>query len=310
MAKVVVVGVASLYTAAGLAEFPAGSQPGSPPTWARVGVAGSGAHIAKVLRALGDDVRLCTLVGTDLAGQAIRADLRANGLLGPGVVDAGATSLGIVLVGRDGSQSGVPYLAAVNAVRYPAETFVRLARGADLAVLTNVRFAMSLIRPAEELSVRIATDVHLMSDVNDPRNRPWLEASDVIFSSHERLPCPPREWLARVFGRYPGCEVVGIGRGAEGALLGLRDGTLVRAVGVAPRGVVSTAGAGDTLFASFLHGWLATGNPARALEAAVLYAGWKVGDPLPGTAPLTEADLTRLSGVHRVRTTTGHWGYD
>jgi sugar/nucleoside kinase (ribokinase family) len=226
------------------------------------------------------------------------------------VIDAGATSLGIVLVGRDGSQSGLPYLAAVNAVKYPAETFIRLARGADLAVLTNVRFAMSLIRPAEELSVRIATDVHLMSDVNDPRNRPWLEASDVIFSSHERLPCPPREWLARVFGRYPGCEVVGIGRGADGATLGLRDGTLVRAAAVAPRGVVSTAGAGDTLFASFLHGWLATGNPARALEAAVLYAGWTVGDPLPGTAPLTEPDLARLSGVHRVRTTTGHWGYD
>ena len=87
--------------------------------------------------------------------------------------------------------------------------------------------------------------------------------------------------MAQVFARYPGCEVVGVGRGADGALLGLRDGTLVRAGAVAPRGVVNTSGAGDALFASFLHGWLATGNPVDALRSAVLHAGLE--DREPGT---------------------------
>jgi sugar/nucleoside kinase (ribokinase family) len=307
MAKIVVVGVASLYMAAGVANFPVGGPAGSAPEWVRAGVAGSAVHVAKVLSALGDEVRLCTLAGTDPAGLAIRADLRASGLLGPGVVDAEATSLGIVLVAPDGSQVGLPYLAAVNAVGYPAETFCRLARGADVAVLTNAWFARPLIQQAERLSVRVAVDVHLISDVDDTRNGPWLEASDIIFGSHERLPCPSEEWLTRMFARFPGCEVVGIGRGADGAALGLRDGTLVRAAAIAPRGVVSTAGAGDTLFASFLHGWLATGNPAGALQKAVLHAGWKVGDPVPGAGALTEAELAQLSGTHQVRTTVGRW---
>jgi sugar/nucleoside kinase (ribokinase family) len=310
MARIVVVGVASLYLSAGVSQFPLEYEPSSMPAWMRAGVTGSGAHIAKVLSAFGDDVRLCTLAGTDSVGLAIRADLRASGLLGPGVVDAGATSLGVVLVAPDGSRMGFPYLATVNAVSYPAETFHRLAEGASLAVLTNASFTRPLIRWAEHASVRIAVDVHLISDVDDAYNQSWMEAADIVFCSHERLRCTPEEWMAQVFSRYPGCEVVGIGRGAEGAMLGLRDGTLIQAEAVTPRGVVSTAGAGDALFASFLHGWLATGNPVDALQKAVLHAGWKVGDPLPGTATLTEAGLARLSEAHQVRTVVGNWVRD
>jgi sugar/nucleoside kinase (ribokinase family) len=307
MARIVVVGVASWYVTAGIPDFPVEYAPGSKPDWMRAGASGSGAHIARVLNALGNEVRLCTLAGTDPGGLAVRADLRASGLMGPGVIDAGATSFGVVLVAPDGSRMGFPYLSAVNAVGYPAETFSRLARGADLAVLTNVRFAEALIQRAEQMSLRIAVDVHLISDVHDTCNRSWLQAADVIFCSHERLPCPPEEWIARIFAEYPGCEVVGIGRGPDGAMLGLRDGTLVRAAAVAPRGVVSTAGAGDALFASFLHAWLATGNPANALSTAVLHAGWKVGDLFPGAVALTEAELARLSGTCHVRTSVGRW---
>jgi acarbose 7IV-phosphotransferase len=307
MARIVVVGVASLYLAAGVGEFPVEYEQGSVPEWMRAGVAGSAAHVAKVLNALGDEVRLCTLAGTDPAGLAIRADLKASGLSAEGVVDAGATSLGVVLVAPDGSRLGLPYTAVVNAVGYPAETFSRLAVGADVAVLTRARFVRPLIRCAERLSVRIAADVHLVADVNDTHSRPWMEAADIAFCSHEQLPCPPGEWVARIFARYPGCEVVGIGRGADGAILGLRDGTLVRADAVAPRGVVNTSGAGDTLFASFLHGWLATGNPVTALRAAVLHAGWRIGDPMPGTGALAEMELARLSQTHRVSIRVGSW---
>jgi sugar/nucleoside kinase (ribokinase family) len=307
MPRIVVVGVASLYLAAGVGEFPLEHALGTVPDWMRAGVAGSATHVAKVLASLGDEVRLCTLAGTDPAGLAVRADLRANGLSGEGVVDAGATSLGVALVAPDGSRLGLPYTAMVNAVGYPAETFRRLAAGADLAVLTRARFARPLIRCAERLSVRIAVDVHLISDVNDTHSRPWMEAADIVFCSHERLPCSPEQWVARVLARYPGCEVVGIGRGADGAILGLRDGTLVSAAAVAPRGVVNTSGAGDTLFASFLHGWLATGNPLGSLQSAVLHAGWRIGDPMPGAGSLTEAELARLSQAHQVRMTVGSW---
>ena len=51
MARIVVVGVASLYISAGVAEdFPLEYAPSSVPDWMRAGVAGSAAHIAKVLK--------------------------------------------------------------------------------------------------------------------------------------------------------------------------------------------------------------------------------------------------------------------
>jgi sugar/nucleoside kinase (ribokinase family) len=304
---IVVAGVTSLYMSVGVEEFPLDYQPTAAPAWMRAGVTGSAGHIAQILRTLGNEVRLCTLAGTDPVGQVVRADLHAHGLSGPGVVDAGASSLGVVLVAADGSRMGFPYLAAVNAVGYPAQTFRRQAAGADLAVLTNARFVRPLIRHTRQMAVPVAVDVHLISDIEDGYNKPWLEVADIVFCSHERLPCPPAEWVARVFARYPGCAIVGVGLGSDGCLLGLRDGTLVTADALAPRGVVSTAGAGDALFASFLHAWLATGNPVTALETAVLHAGWKIGDTFPGASSLTQAELAALHGVHRVRTSVARW---
>jgi acarbose 7IV-phosphotransferase len=305
--KIVVAGVTSLYMSVGVGEFPLRYSPSVAPEWMRSGVTGAAGHIAQTLAALGDDVRLCTVAGDDIAGDAIRAHLRDGGLLGEGLVQGAASSLGVVLVAPDGSRMGYPYLAAVNAVEYPADVFYRCARGADLAVLTNARFVRPLIQHADRLGVPIAVDVHLISDLDDEHNRPWLEVADIVFCSHERLPCAPHEWVARIFDRYPGCQVAGVGRGPDGCLLGLRDGTLAEIGAVAPRGVVSTAGAGDALFASFLHTWVATGNPVDALESAVLHAGWKVGDSFPGAAILTEADLADLRAAHPMRASIGRW---
>jgi sugar/nucleoside kinase (ribokinase family) len=305
--KIVVAGVASLYMSLPVEGFPVRYQPSRSPAWLRAGVGGAGAHIARVLRALGDEVSLCTVVGRDQPGDLIRAELLASGLLGPAAVGAPASSLGVVLVAPDGHRMGYPSVAMVNAAEYPAETFRQAARGADLAVLTNTRFARPLLKHARQLGVPIAVDVHVITDVNDTYNRPWLEIADIVFCSHERLPCPPAEWVAKIFTRFPGCAVAGIGCGGEGCVLGLPDGRLIRVGAVAPRGVVNTAGAGDTLFASFLHTWLATGNAIQAVERGVLYAGWQVGGCFPVTETLTEAQLGTLEALCAVQVTASRW---
>jgi acarbose 7IV-phosphotransferase len=305
--KIVVVGVTSLYMSVPVDQFPVRYQPSRSPNWLRAGAAGAGCHIAKILRALGDEVNLCTVIGRDPPGALIRTELAGEGLLGPCVVEAQASSLGVVLVAPDGRRMGHPYLAMVNSVEYPADVFRQSLRGADLAILTNSRFARPLLRHARRHGVPIAVDVHLITDIDDCYNQPWLEVADVIFCSHERLPCPPAEWVKRVFERYPGCAIAGIGCAAAGCVLGLRDGRLVQVPAAAPRGIVSTAGAGDTLFASFVHGWLATGNPIKAVERAVLCAGWAIGDSFPCEATLTGEQVDILEAVCGVRAVVSHW---
>jgi sugar/nucleoside kinase (ribokinase family) len=307
---IVVAGVTSLYMAMPVAEFPLPYEAQRFPEWMRAEVSGAACHIASTLHTLGDEARLCTLVGQDLAGEAIDTALRARGLRGPGVVTAPRSSLGVVLVASDGRRSGHPYVAAVNTVEYPIEVFRGLIAGADLAVLTNTAFVRPLLGHARERGVPIAVDVHLITDVDDAYNRPWLEVADIIFCSHERLPYPPRQWMAKIFQRYPGCAVAAVGLGGRGCVMGVADGALVKVEAVAPRGVVSTAGAGDALFASFVHSWLATRNPVTALEDAVLHAGWKVGDTFPGATSLTAAELARLRESHPVTTFLDRWDGD
>ena len=81
----------------------------------------------------------------------------------------------------------------------------------------------------------------------------------------------------------------------------------MRIPALAPRGVISTAGAGDTLFASFISGWLATGNPLMAIERAVLHAGWTVGDSFPCAATLTGSQLAALEASCSVKPVFGRW---
>ncbi|MQA95367.1 MAG: carbohydrate kinase family protein [Streptosporangiales bacterium] len=305
--KIVVAGVTSLYVAVGVGGFPLRYRPTSRPAWLASGVTGAGGHIAKVLRRLGDDVRLCTVVGRDPAGAAIRADLDAAGLLGPAVVEGPASTMGLVLVTPEGRRMGYPHLRPLDRATYPRGLFRRQARGADLLVLTNTRFVRDLLPEVRDLGVPIAVDVHLVSDLEDPYNLPWLEAATVVFCSHEKLPCPPAAWVARVFQRYPRCRLVGVGRGTRGLLLGVRDGRLIRVNAIAPRGVINTSGAGDALFAAFLHGWLATGDPVSAAEDAVLIAGWKIGDVFPGSGSLSDHELSALRATHGVRSSLTRW---
>jgi sugar/nucleoside kinase (ribokinase family) len=89
--------------------------------------------------------------------------------------------------------------------------------------------------------------------------------------------------------------------------MGLRDGRLVTAKAVAPRGVINTSGAGDALFASFIHAWLATGNPIDALQTAVVYAGWQVGSVTPSRTLPNGEQARVLRARHPVEVRVGRW---
>jgi sugar/nucleoside kinase (ribokinase family) len=305
-ATIVVAGVVSLYMSVSVREFPVRYESSARPLWAGSGMAGVAGHVARVQRALGNEVRLCTLVGRDTAGEAIRAELRRDGLDGPGVVASPSSSLGLVLVGPDGRRMGLPHLAPVNHAAYPYEVLREQARGADLLVLTNAKFVRPLVAPAAGLGVPIAVDVHLVSDPGGEYNRPWLERARIVFCSHERLP-DPRAWVAELFRRYPRCRVAGVGLGARGAMVGLRDGRLIEVRAVPRRRVVNTSGAGDALFATFLDGWLRHGDAVTALRDGVLHASWKIGHRTPAAVSLTGARLAELRARTPPPVVEGRW---
>ncbi|WP_243407769.1 carbohydrate kinase family protein [Frankia canadensis] len=298
---VVVAGVAGVAQTVPVDGFPVHYVPVRYPRHGlRLEVAGVGLNVARVLRALGTSVSLAALVGRDPAGLLVRAELTRLGLLGgdqtaggdlsadggpaigSGVLEVGSTPTSVVLVEPGGARQVNTDLKDLPDAEYPATVFNALLAGARLAVVSTIGFARPLLTMARSAGVPVAVDVQTVGGVDDACLRPWLEAADVLFCSAERLGTDPATFAADVLKRFP-ARIIVVGMGADGCLLGIRGQAVRRFPAIAPHGVVDTTGAGDALFAGFLHYWLATGDAAMAADHAVLVAGCAVGTPGAGT---------------------------
>jgi acarbose 7IV-phosphotransferase len=293
---IVVAGVTNLQFSVPVDGFPVDYAPVRyPQGQTGVRVAGVGYNVAAGLAALGGNVRLATFAGGDLLGSSVESELRARGLDGPWVVTGQETPRSVVLHEPGGERMICTDLRGLPQAAYPPAVFARALDGADWAVITNIGFARPLLAVARDAGVPVAADVQAVEDLDDDYNRDWMAAAQVLFCSHERFPVPPRAWVAMVQERYR-TPVVVVGCGAGGALLGvLGTGETRHVPAVAPRGVTSTAGAGDALAAAFMHVYAATGDPHAAITQAVLFAGYAVGAEPGESAFLTGPQLAEMT---------------
>jgi ribokinase len=241
-------------------------------------VSGVGYNVAKALTTLGDTVRFAALIGRDPAGELITGALAAAGVSGDFVLsDLEQTPQSVILYDRDGQRQINVDLKDIQECTYPLDHFEQAIAGCGMAALCNINFSRPLLAETRRRGIPIATDVHAIADLDDDYNRDFMAAADILFMSHERLPCPPEEWAARVQARY-GNAIVIVGLGQEGALLAVRrDGFIGRFRAIVTRPVVNTIGAGDALFSAFIHFYHASGAPYESLRRAITFASYKIG---------------------------------
>jgi sugar/nucleoside kinase (ribokinase family) len=258
-------------------------------------VSGVGYNVAKALSVLGDDVRFLSMVGTDVAGDMVCQALDADGLPTAHVLAQMAhTAQSVILYDGDGRRQIHTDLKDVQEQTYPPERFVGAAAGCDLVALCNVNFSRPLLRLAQVHGLPIATDVHAIASLEDPYNAGFLAAADVLFMSDELLSEPPEDFARRAMERY-GNEVVVVGLGSQGALLVTKaEGVVARVPAVFTQPVVSTIGAGDALFACFVHFYVRDRDPLGALQKAVVFASHKIGVPGAADGFVDEAELECL----------------
>ncbi len=262
-------------------------------------VSGVGLNVALALKALGHEVRFLTLLGRDAAGDLARARLAAAGLDGPGVLTSIAeTPQSVILYDGTGRREIQVDLKDIQEQSFPVASFEEASEGCALAVLCNINFTRALLAPARAAGLPIATDVHVLGDLDDAYNRDYLAQADILFMSGDGLPAPPPVWVARLRGRFAP-RVVVVGSGAEGAWLSTSEQPeAVRIPAVAMRPVVSTIGAGDALFSAYLHGHLCNRAAATALRHAVLFAGHKIGEASAAAGFMTAGELARCAEAH------------
>lgn len=298
MPRIVVVGLCNCETTASVEGFPVAYDPVRYPFFGLgMTVSGVGFNVAAALVALGDDVRLLSLVGRDAAGDLVRARVRALGLPDAYVLRPEMeTAQSVILYDSGGRRMILTDLKDQQDRAYPEPLFRQALDGAAMAVVCNVNYARPLLRAAQAVGVPLATDVHAVSALDDPYNADFMAAADVLFMSHERLPEEPFSWAQKVMHRY-GPDLLVVGLGASGALLVCTDGSWHHESAWAPRGVVNTVGAGDALFAAFVHAYAVTGDPRLALRRAVVFAGHKIGSSGGAQGFLSAPELEALAGA-------------
>jgi ribokinase len=296
MAHLLVAGLINVETTLKVERFPIDYEPIRYPFFGlNTTVSGVGYNITKALTTLGNEVRFLALTGRDLLGRMVIETLQDQGLPSIDVIaNLDQTPQSCILFDPDGKRMINTDLKHIQESNYPLEFVDAALAHATLAVICNINFARPFLARARAAGVPIATDIHAISSLDDAYNADFMRESDILFQSHERLPCLPEEWLRQVFARYK-TPLLAVGMGAEGVLLAV-DGHLSHIPAVTTRPVVNTVGAGDSLFAAFVHGYVAGLSPLAAMQRAVIFASWKIGENGGAAGFLNAADLEELAG--------------
>jgi ribokinase len=255
-------------------------------------VSGVGWNLARALHTLGSEVTFLGLVGPDPAGALVREETARSGITTV-LAPTAATPQSVILYDPAGRRRAETDLKALQEAVFPLETFEAALAGCGLAVLANINWTRPLLARAAAAGVPLATDLHDVRSLANPYDADYLERAAVLFLSGEHLPEPPGRFLLRL-RRRADPEIVGIGLGAQGALVAPRGEapTLVPAPALRP--VVSTIGAGDALLAAFLHFRSRGHDPVAAMRRAAVFAAWKVGEASASAGFLTEAAVEAL----------------
>ena len=273
MNKILVSGLVNVETSLKVDCFPIDYSPIEYPFFGvDTCVSGVGYNIAKSIKALGGEVDILTLVGDDLLGEMIKKTLSDNHINYsiPYLLEQTPTS--VVLVDREGRRKIYCDLKDIQE-KEPLDINID---NYSLVALTNINFNRHLLSIAHEKGITVASDVHVLSNIDDEYNKDFMKNANILFLSNEAIIGREEEFVKALYERYHN-DIIVVGCGESGALLYEgRNDRFYHQNAVAPKGIVSTVGAGDALFSAFIYFYKKGENIEKCLQKAVLFAGLKI----------------------------------
>lgn len=238
-------------------------------------VSGVAFNIAKALRTLGDNVLLNSMVGNDFSASYILDTVSKLGIETASIHPIlTQTPASVVLYDSDGRRQ--IYCDLKNIQETPCDFQPEQLDGMDLLVACNINFNRPLLHLAKSAGKKIATDVHVLSDIHDSYNREFMECADILFLSDENIGDDYGFFLWELAHTYRP-EVIVLGRGAKGAAMYLRETNQIAEMPAVSAGkVLNTVGAGDALFSAFVHFYAKGCNAWDALQCAQIFAAHKI----------------------------------
>ena len=160
---------------------------------------------------------------------------------------------------------------------YDMSMVAPIAESCDMMVLANANFCRPFAKAAKEHRKPIAVNIRNYSREKEKYNKDFLEPAKVLYFSDDTLTEDPYEFIDRIATTYE-TEIIILGQGSEGLILFDKTQDLrVHYKTVKTNEVVNTIGAGNALFACFLHYYMENGDSVNAIKNALLFASYKIG---------------------------------
>ncbi len=295
MSKILVCGLVNVETTVKVDTFPVEY---CPIDYSFFGVnaypAGVGLNISLALTSLSDEVKLLSMVGCDSAGAVVRDVLCKNNVSTSYLESSGYTAQSVVLYDATGRRKIFCDLKDFQEKSFDENIFEKAAEDADAVCLCNINFSRNLLKKAKAMGKLIATDVHVLSDLNDEYNRDYMQYADILFLSNENIIGREEEFLSELKDIYP-VKIAVVGMGKSGALMYVRENdNFYKVDSIYNKNVVNTVGAGDALFSSFVHFYTKGEDALTSLKYATQFASYKVGFDSAAKGFLSEEELLKI----------------
>lgn len=277
MKKILVSGLINTETTVKIKSFPIEYFPIDYPFFGvNTRVSGVAYNLVKALKSLGDDVSLVTMTGDDFSADYIKAEVKNAGVDTKYINSIlKATPNSVVLYDGNGKRQIYCDLKDVQDVRYDFKE--ELYMDSDVVIACNTNFNRELLKKAKAAGKIIATDVHVLGDIDDEYNQDFMKNANILFLSDENIKTDYKKFLMSIEEKF-GNNIIVLGMGNKGALMYVKEEKeFYELPAVNIKEVVNTVGAGDALFSSFIHFYAKGLKPIDCLKRAEVFAAYKIG---------------------------------
>ncbi|MCR5627300.1 MAG: carbohydrate kinase family protein [Lachnospiraceae bacterium] len=188
-----------------------------------------------------------------------------------------ATPTQVVLYDKTRKQQIFEDIKDLRTAEYRMAMVPPMIASSDMVVLSNANFCRPFIDIAKEYEKKIAVNIHAFNREKEVYNKDFLENASILYFSDDTLDEDPFDFVKDMADKYS-TDIIILGQGSKGLILYDKHKNInVHYDTVKTNEVVNTTGAGNALFACFLHCYQESGDSTTSIKNAMLFASYKIG---------------------------------
>jgi ribokinase len=295
MKNILVAGLTNIETTVKVDKFPIEYSPVDYKFYGvNSSISGVGYNIVKALKTLGDSPVFLSIIGNDMYKEIIFNDLDKDKIDSKYVLPLLENTVKSGILYDENKRKIILDLKNIQEVKYPIDILEKIIDKIDIGIICNINFSRDFLKILKDNGKIIATDVHVLSEINDSYNNDYIKYSDILFLSNEKFIGKENDMIMQLAKEF-NHEIIVVTMGENGLLMYLKEKQEVKHFPAAKtREVINTIGAGDALFSCFIHYYHKTIDPYYSIQLAALFASYKIGESGGAKGFLTEEELVKL----------------